>query len=172
MEILQNKVAASGLVTLDLAPYAQPEVVPFDITPFLFRGLILKEKDFRQSLKELDYTPFAGSEIALFCSVDAIIPVWAYALATVYLQAVAAGVHWGTEAQVREDLIRDAVRKNIDPDHYAGARVVLKGCGDVEVPPVAYVTAAALLQPVVQSLMFGEPCSTVPLYKKKGVRES
>ena len=170
MEILENKVAASGLITLDLAPYSQPEVVPFDVEPYLFRGLILKEKDFRQSLKELDYAPFAGKEIALFCSADAIVPVWAYALTTVHLMEVAAGVHWGPVAQVQESLIRDAVRTALDPALYAGARVVLKGCGDVAVPPVAYVTAAAILRPVVQSLMFGEPCSTVPLYKKKLVR--
>lgn len=170
MEILENKVAASGLITLDLAPFSQPAVVPFDIEPYLFRGMILKEKDFRQSLKELDYGIFADKEIALFCSADAIVPVWAYALTTVHLMEVAAGVYWGTEAQVQENLIREAVRSAIDPAQYAGARVVLKGCGDVAVPPVAYVTAAAVLQPVVQSLMFGEPCSTVPLYKKKAVR--
>ena len=144
MEIIENKVAASGLITLDLAPYSQPAVVPFDIEPYLFRGLILKEKDFRQSLKELDYNPFAGKEIALFCSADAIVPVWAYALTTVHLMSGgAAGVHWGTEAQVSEDLIREAVRNGIDPTLYEGARVVLKGCGDIPVPPVAYVTGAA-----------------------------
>jgi hypothetical protein len=170
MEILENKVAASGLITLDLAPFSEPAVVPFDIEPYLFRGLILKEKDFRQSLKELDYTPFMDKEIALFCSADAIVPVWAYALTTVHLMEVAAGVHWGTAAQVAENLIREGVRSAIDPAQYAGTRVVLKGCGDVTVPPVAYVTAAAILRPVVQSLMFGEPCSTVPLYKKKAVR--
>ncbi len=171
METLENKVAASGLITLDLAPYSVPKVLPFDIEPYLFRGLILKEKDFRQSLKELDYTPFAGKNIALFCSADAIVPVWAYALTTVHLMDGATSVNWGTVAQVQEDLIRDAIRNAIDPAHYEGAKIVLKGCGDVEVPPVAYVTAAAILRPVVQSLMFGEPCSTVPLYKKKMVRQ-
>lgn len=162
-----NKVAASGILTLDLAPYCETDVVAFDLQPYLFRGLILKEKDFREALKTLDLSSFSGKEVAVFCSADAIIPVWAYALLTVVLRPVARSVHFGTVEAVREKIIEKAIREAVIPEHYAGARLVLKGCGDVAIPAAAYVAATALLQPVVQSLMYGEPCSTVPLYKKK-----
>ncbi len=169
MEMFVNKVAASGIQTLDLAPYCEPDLVGFDLQPHLFRGLILKEKDFRDALKNLDLQPFTGKQVAVYCSVDAIIPVWAYALVTVVLRSVAAGVHFGTEAAVRDAIIVTTIRREIDPAQYEGARLVLKGCGDIDVPPAAYIAATDLLQPVVQSLMFGEPCSTVPLYKKKAL---
>ncbi len=167
METLVNKVAASGIQTLDLAPYCTADVVAFDLQPFLFRGLILKEKDFREALKALDSTAFEGKDVALFCSTDAIIPIWAYALAVTTLRPVAKSLHFGQPGAVRDAVIVEAIREGISPQTYAGARLVLKGCGDVDIPPAAYVAAAALLQPVVQSLMYGEPCSTVPLYKKK-----
>lgn len=169
METFVNKVAASGILTLDLAPYCETDVVAFDLQPHLFRGLILKEKDFREALKTLDTAPFSGKDVAVFCSVDAIIPVWAYALVTITLAPVARSVHFGTVESVGEKIIETAIREAVVPEHYAGARLVLKGCGDVAIPPAAYVAATALLQPVVQSLMYGEPCSTVPLYKKKSV---
>lgn len=169
METLVNKVAASGILTLDLAPYCAVDVVTFDLQPFLFRGLILKEKDFREALKNLELSTYEGKDVALFCSVDAIIPVWAYALATTTLRPVAKTVHFGQPDAVRDAVIVEAIREGISPETYAGARLVLKGCGDVDIPPAAYVAAAALLQPVVQSLMYGEPCSTVPLYKKKEI---
>lgn len=167
METIVNKVAASGILTLDLAPYCETDVVAFDLEPHLFRGLILKEKDFREALKTLDPAQFSGKNIAVFCSVDAIIPAWAYALVAVVLRPVARSVHYGTPDVVREKLIEAAIRENVNPESYAGTRLVLKGCGDVAVPIAAYVAATDLLQPVVQSLMYGEPCSTVPLYKKK-----
>ena len=167
METLVNKVAASGILTLDLSPYCDTDIVAFDLQPHLFRGLILKEKDFREALKALDLMPFSGKDVAVFCSVDAIIPVWAYALATVVLRPVARSVYFGAPEIVREKVIEDTIRREISPEIYAGARLVLKGCGDVAIPAAAYVAATDLLQPVVQSLMYGEPCSTVPLYKKK-----
>ncbi|RYD53392.1 MAG: DUF2480 family protein [Sphingobacteriales bacterium] len=167
MEMFVNKVAASGIQTLDLAPYCEPEIIGFDLQPHLFRGLILKEKDFREALKTIDLQPFTGKQVAVYCSVDAIVPVWAYALVAVVLHPVAAGVHFGVEAAIRDAVIAATIRREIDPTQYEGARLVLKGCGDVNIPPAAYIAATDLLQPVVQSLMFGEPCSTVPLYKKK-----
>ena len=172
METFVNKVAASGILTLDLAPYCETDVVAFDLQPHLFRGLILKEKDFRESLKNLDCSIFDNKDVAVFCSVDAIIPVWAYALITVVLRPVARSVFFGTPEVVKEKKIEAAIREQIKPETYAGARLVLKGCGEVEIPAAAYVAATALLQPVVQSLMYGEPCSTVPLYKKKPVAKS
>ena len=169
MEI-KNKVAESGIITINLENFLpREEALVFDIKNFLFMEMILKEKDFREALKTADYSAFADKDVAVFCSTDAIIPVWAYALTTVYLRPVARSVSYGTEEAVRNAMIAANIRGQIDPETYAGARVVLKGCGDVAVPPVAYITAAGLLQPVVQSLMFGEPCSTVPLYKKKAV---
>lgn len=166
---LVNKVAESGIVTLDLAQHLLPDdaVVPFDLQPYLFRGLILREKDYREALKTADFSPYAGKIAAVFCSADAIIPVWAYALAAVHLRPVAADVSFGTPEAVRSAALAAHLKETLRPDEYAGKRVVLKGCGDVEIPAQAYVTATSLLHPVVQSLMYGEPCSTVPLYKAK-----
>lgn len=164
----RNKVAESGIITLDLAPFvpAPDSIVAFDLKPFLFRELILREKDYRQSLKEFDYTPFTGKHVALHCSADAIIPVWAYMLATAHLQPVAAGVHFGDMDFARQAVLLENMAAGIQPEDFVDARVVLKGCGDVSIPETAYVAASRRLLPVVKSLMYGEPCSTVPVYKQ------
>ena len=167
METIINKVAESGILTLDLAPYvAAGEVAAFDLKPFLFREMILKEKDYRAALQTHDWQQYAGKHTALFCSADAIVPVWAYMLAATYLQPVSASVVFGTVAEVANMLTAERINK-IDVSEYAGMRVVLKGCGDTAIPEAAYVAATQLLLPVVKSLMYGEPCSTVPIYKKR-----
>ncbi|MBA3827963.1 MAG: DUF2480 family protein [Taibaiella sp.] len=168
METIVNKVAESGIVTLDLSTYILPDtaIALFDLKPFLFREMILKEKDYRASLQSHDWEQYRNKHIALFCSVDAIIPVWAYMLAASYLQPVASTVYFGTA----EEMQKDAVTRNIaaiDTSEYADKRVVIKGCGDIKIPDAAYVAVTAHLRPVAKSIMYGEPCSTVPIYKKR-----
>lgn len=166
-EPIRNKVAESGIVTLDLAPFVPPaeSLAEFDLKPFLFMEMILREKDYRAALQAHDWSSYAGKHIGIVCSVDAIIPVWAYMLASSYLQPVAASVHFAPREELSR-LVVTAALARLSPDEYAGKRVVLKGCGDVAIPEAAYVAASALLRPVVKSLMYGEPCSTVPIYKQ------
>lgn len=167
METIINKVAESGIITLDLAPYLPSgEVVAFDLKPFLFREMILREKDYRAALQALDWQQYEGKHVAVFCSTDAIIPVWAYMLAASYLQPIAATVFHGTQEELTKHLLNRNI-ESIPLDEYADKRVVIKGCGDTPIPDAAYLAVTAHLRPVVKSLMYGEPCSTVPVYKKK-----
>lgn len=168
METLVNKVAESGIVTLDLAAYlpAEESLATFDLKPFLFREMILREKDYRTALQEHDWTQYEGKHVAAHCSVDAIVPVWAYMLAASYLQPVAVSVFFGEKKALRDYLIAESIA-DIAAEDYRDKRVVLKGCGDVPVPEQAYLRATAHLRPTVKSIMYGEPCSTVPIYKKK-----
>lgn len=166
-DVLVNKVAESGLITLNLEAYLpKGELVTFDLKDHLFMGLILKEKDFREALKATDWSLYEGKNVAITCTADAIIPLWAYMLVVTYLQPVAAGVLVGTEA----DLYRHIVLKNIaaiDTAPLADQRVVVKGCGDIQIDAYAYGEITRVLRPMVKSIMYGEPCSTVPIYKKK-----
>jgi hypothetical protein len=164
--IIRNKVAESGILTLDLSGYIpdRGRISPFDLQPFLFMGMILKEKDYRAALIAHDWEQYRDRDVALFCSIDAVIPVWAYMLAASYLEPVARSVAFGTPEVVWNGLLRERLRE-IDPAAYADKRVVLKGCGDIPVPEAAYVEATVRLRPVVKSIMYGEPCSTVPVYK-------
>ena len=162
-----NKVASSGLVTLDLEDYYhQGERVIYDLKDNLFMGMILKEKDFREFLKNHDWSIYEGKNVAVICSEDAIIPTWAYMLLALKLSPFANAVVYGNLEQLEDKLYFDAIAK-INPLDYADARVVVKGCSKVPVPTSAYVEITQKLMPYVKSLMFGEPCSTVPLYKKK-----
>ena len=166
-EAIINRVANSGLVTLDLEDYYHPgERVVYDLKDNLFMGMILKEKDFRAFLKTHDWSQYAGKNVAITCTEDAIIPTWAYMLLTLHLQPHAHTVVFGTLDDLAEKLYFDAIA-TIDPEAYRGVKVVVKGCSKVPVPTAAYVELTRRLAPVVQSLLFGEPCSTVPLYKKK-----
>lgn len=162
-----NKVASSGLVTLDLEDYyPQGERVIYDLKDNLFMGMILKEKDFREFLKNHDWSIYEGKNVAVICSEDAIIPTWAYMLLALKLSPFANAVVYGNLEQLEDKLYYDAIAK-INPLDYADTRVVVKGCSKVPVPTSAYVEITQKLMPHVKSLMFGEPCSTVPLYKKK-----
>lgn len=161
-----NRVAGSGLVSLDLETYYHPgERVVYDLKDNLYMGLMLREKDFRAFLKEHDWTQYAGKNVAITCSEDAIVPTWAYMLLTLQLQPYANTVVYGSLTDLEEKLYFDAIAQ-LDPDDYRDARVVVKGCSKVPVPTAAYVELTRRLRPVVQSLLFGEPCSTVPLYKR------
>lgn len=161
-----NRVVNSGLVTLDLEEYYHPgERVLYDIKDNLYMGLMLREKEFRAFLKEHDWRQYTGKNVAITCTEDAIVPTWAYMLLTLNLQPYANTIVFGTLADLDEKLYFDAIAQ-IDPETYRDARVVIKGCSKVPVPTAAYVEITRLLRPVAQSLLFGEPCSTVPLYKR------
>ncbi len=163
---LVNRVANSRLVTIDLETfYPEGEVVSFDLKDHLFMGLILKEKDFREALKAHDWSQYAGKNLAVFCSADAIIPMWAYMLVASYAAAHARDVFLGKPEQFAEVAFLKKIAA-LDPETFAGQRVVIKGCSDKPVPASAYLEITRLLQPVAQSILFGEPCSTVPVYKK------
>lgn len=162
-----NRVANSGLVTLDLEDlYASGERVVYDLKDNLYQGLILKEKDFREFLKQHDWSSYSGKHVALICSEDAIVPTWAYMLLAIQLQPYAASVVFGGLEQLEQHLFQQAIQK-LDLEAYRNAKVVIKGCSKVPVPTYAYVEITRLLTPIAQSLLFGEPCSTVPLMKKK-----
>jgi len=164
--IIVNRVAKSGIVTLNLEDfYPTQEIVTFDIKDFLFMGLILKEKDFRASLKTHDWAQYADKHVAIICSADAIVPVWAYMLIGIKLQDVAVSYMFANTNTLLSHLYEQALSK-ISLSDYADKRVVIKGCGAKPVPASAYVRITNLLQPVVKTLMYGEPCSMVPLYKK------
>jgi hypothetical protein len=167
METIVNKVAESGIVTLDLAPWvpAEDALAVFDLKPFLFREMILREKDYRAALQEHDWQQYAGKHVAVSCTADAIIPLWAYMLAAQYLQPIAASVYFGTREALRAHLVTRAIQ-SIPQEEFRDKRVVIKGCGDTAIPEAAYVAITMHLKPVVRSLMYGEPCSTVPVYKK------
>lgn len=166
-DILVNKVANSGLVTIDLEGYLPREpIVIFDLKDYLFMGLILKEKDFREALKKVDWSLYQEKFVALTCSADAIIPVWAYMLVVTYLQPVAKDVQVGTAADMERMLFLKNIQA-IDPSGFRDQRIVVKGCGDHPIGDFAYAEVTRILRPVAQSIMYGEPCSTVPVYKRK-----
>ena len=170
MEIQENfvnKVAASGLITLNLEEYHHKgERVVYDIKDNLFHGLMLREKDFREFIKTHDWSAYQDKNVAVICSADAIVPTWAYMLLATKLRPYANEVVFGDLAALEAVLFTKALAK-IDLKAFANERVVVKGCGDVDVPVSAYVEITNLLSPVVKSIMYGEPCSTVPVYKRK-----
>jgi hypothetical protein len=166
-EAIINKVSESALVTLDLETlYPTEEPVVFDLKNYLFMGLILKEKDFREALKNLDITPYTGKTVAVTCSTDAIIPMWAYMLVAGILQPVAANIYFGGAEEVKKQILLQNIAR-LNANDYAEKRVVIKGCGELPVGEAAYLEATKLLRPVAKSIMYGEPCSTVPIFKKK-----
>jgi hypothetical protein len=167
MEI-ENKVAKSGIITIDLeAFHVGGEKKSIDIKDYLYMGLILREKDFREFIKTHDWEQYRNCIVSVFNSSDAIVPLWAYMLVASSLNGVAGYIGYGTPQEVEEKFIIDHMLASINPLDYVDSRVVVKGCGKMSLSPSAYLTITNLLQPHVKSLMFGEPCSTVPVYKKK-----
>lgn len=162
-----NKVAASGLETINLEDYfPQGENLVFDMKDHLFMGMILKEKDFRASLQGLDWEQYRDKNVAVHCSADAIIPAWAYMLVMTYLEPIAKFVVVGNEETLQTVLFMKSLEALPVAD-FTDKRVVIKGCGDLPIGANAYAEITRLLRPVVKSIMYGEPCSTVPVYKKK-----
>lgn len=167
-ENIVNKVAQSGLLTIDLAKYSpnQEDIIIYDIKDNLFHGLILREKDFRDFVKEHDWTQYQAKHIGITCSTDAIVPTWAYMILANKLTPFAASITFGS----KEDIIREQFTlaiNSIDYTAYQDQRVVVKGCGDIFIPESAFVTFTSKLTRVAKSIMYGEPCSTVPVFKRK-----
>lgn len=161
-----NRVAQSGLLTIDLEQfYPKNEPTTFDLKDFLFMGLILKEKEFRQALKEKDWSQYTNKNVAIVCTADAIVPYWAYMVVCGYLTGIAHYCFFGTEREMQTNLFLNALQ-TLDLEPYRNARVVVKGCSNKPVPPAVYVEITRLLKPLVKSLMYGEPCSTVPVFKQ------
>jgi len=161
-----NKVAESGLITLDLETYyPRGETAVFDMKDHLFMGMILKEKDFREALKKLDWELYRNKYIALTCSADAIIPVWAWMLVAAYLQPVAKEIVMGDEKELHKTLFLKNLSA-INVNEFEDKKVVIKGCGETPIADYVYMEITKLLRPVVKSIMYGEPCSTVPVFKK------
>jgi len=162
---ITNKVASSGIVTIDLEEfYIKGERILFDIKPYLFQELILREKDFREFIKTNDWSIYKDKLVALTCTADAIVPTWAYMLLTLALETFAQKIVFGNLHELETILFAEKLAL-LNPLDYKDARVVIKGCGDIDIPKNAYVQLTSLLKPVVKSIMYGEPCSTVPLYK-------
>src|SRR5664279_830243 len=167
-EEIVNKISQSELQTLDLEQfYPEEKIRIFDLKPFLFMELILKEKDFRAALLATDWTVYTNEIVGVFCSADAVIPVWAYMLVTSYLQPYAREIVLGDETTVIRQLITERIHQ-VKPENYRDKRVVIKGCGDKQIGDFAFLEITKLLRPVVKSIFYGEPCSTVPVYKAPG----
>ena len=166
---LVNRVASSGLITINLEEFfPKEELVTFDLKDYLFMELILKEKDFRAALKEHDWEQYQGKNLAIFCSADAIIPVWAYMLVAASATPFASSIFQGDETTFYKVAFQKALT-DFDAAQYEGKRLIIKGCSNKPVPPSAYVELTIKLQPVAQSIMYGEPCSTVPVFKRPRV---
>ena len=166
-ESIVNKVANSAILSIDLEDfYPREELVLFDLKPLLFMELILKEKEFRTALQQVDWSNYTGKLVAVTCSADAIIPMWAYMLVASYLQPYAKDIFFGNEQEALKEAFLHNIRK-IDMHPFIDQRVVVKGCGDLAVGEYAYLEISKRLRPIVKSIMYGEPCSTVPIFKSK-----
>ena len=162
-----NRVQNSSLITLDLEAFYTPgERIFYDIKPLLFKELILKEKDFRAALKSTNWSTFKDKHVAIGCSIDAIIPMWAYMLVSINLQSHAKTVFFGSMEDLEKHLFRKSL-SNIDWKKYFKKKVVIKGCSKIEVPTEIYVEVTTQLKAVASSIMYGEACSTVPLFKSE-----
>lgn len=167
MSEIINRVSESGIQQINLEDFIpQEECVLFDIKPWLFEELILKEKDFREHIKNHDWIFYQNKNVAITCTVDAIIPTWAYMLIASALQPFARKILFGNVQQLEEQLVLENIHL-LDATKFQNQRVVFKGCADREIPISAFVALTTKLKPVVKSIMYGEPCSTVPVYKAK-----
>jgi len=161
-----NKVANSNLKVFNLEDIYDPhERVIFDIKDQLYMGMILREKDFREFVKNHDFTQYKDKNVAILCSADAIIPTWAYMLLASKLEGVAHYFVFGNLEDLEKSLYQKALSE-VNWEEYRDEKVVIKGCSKVNVPVYAYIEATRKLKPVAEKIMYGEPCSTVPIYKK------
>lgn len=166
MDVIQNKVADSGIQVVDLERFFPEEPISqIDLADFMDGGFLLREKDFRGRLKEVDWTAYEGHHVGVFCSTDAIVPTWAYMLVASYLDGVAASITSSTAAGLGESMLLEGI-ENADWSEFEDRIVVLKGCGTGKVTPSAYIKATSALQQVARKLMYGEPCSSVPIWRR------
>ena len=161
-----NRVEKSGLINIDLSNFITKEVIELDICCFLTENNIVIEKDFRKSLSNYNWEKFSNKAVAVFCSADTILPKWAYMLIVSYLNTVHANAYFGDKKTATNQLAIDKIKK-LDIKNYNQKIVLVKGCSDVDLSTDLYVEITKLLLPVVKKLMFGEACSSVPIYKKK-----
>lgn len=165
--IIENKVANSGLITINLEDYFDKrEAVALDIKPWMFREMILREKEFREHIKNHDWEQYQDKNLAVYCTADAIVPTWAYMLVSIAAAPFAANVVYGNIETLHTVLMQRSLSQ-INPQEFADKRIIIKGCGAYPVPVSAYVAITNLLLPFAKSIMYGEACSNVPLYKKK-----
>lgn len=168
-EVFVNKVANSGIETINLEDYFPVgERVAIDVKELLFMGLVLKEKDFREWIKTNNWEQYLLKFVAIYCSSDAIVPTWAYMLISTKLSGIAKKVVFG-DLNALETALWESSLDHLKIEDYKDKKVVIKGCGDLPVSAAAYTNISSKLVPVVQSLMYGEPCSTVPVFKRKTV---
>lgn len=166
-DVIINKVANSGLVTIDLEDFLPKEKIEaFDLKEHLFKGLILKEKDFREALKNFDWEIYRNRYVAITCTADAIIPLWAYMLVTAYVQPIAKDVYAGTVEEMKKYVCLKNM-STIKFEEFAGQRIIVKGCGDQQVDSTIYAEITKQLRPLAKSIMYGEACSNVPIFKAR-----
>lgn len=168
-EEIVNKVANSGLITIDLEDfYHGGERILIDIKDQLFQGLVLRENDFREYINVTDWSIYKNKNVAIICSADAIVQTWAYMLMTSAIQPYANKVVFGSLESLEQSLYQDII-ENISIEQYTNQRIVIKGCSKKPVPTFAYTALTEKLRPIARSIMYGEPCSTVPIFKKPRV---
>lgn len=166
MSEIVNRVQESGLIPMDLADFKPTvEIIEIDIANQLWQGLILKEKDFRLWIKENDWKSFEDKAVFIHCSADAIVPTWAYMLVASQLVGLSPCFIIGSKIELEKELIKAEIAK-IDLAEFTDGRIIIKGCSDISAPEFAMSELLKHLQPVAKSIMYGEPCSTVPIYKQ------
>ena len=164
---IKNRVADSGIVNVDLSDYAPKEnILELDLKQFLFDGLLLKEKEFRVALKEFDFNKYDGKVVAVFCGANVIVPMWAYMLITTYLNNANAKIYFGNKNKVTQAIIKENI-DSINVDDYKEKRVIVNGCSNIKLSEGLFIAITKKLQKNVKSLMFGEACSAVPIFKNK-----
>lgn len=162
-----NKVEQSGLKNLELDSFLKEhQWVLFDVKNQLYEELVLKEKDFRAFVREHDWKQYEGKVLGIYCSNDAIIPMWAYMLISSAAAPYTTQIIFGNEEKVKIELVNQSIL-GMNVEEYKDERVIVKGCSSINLPEQSYINITQMLQPHVKSLMFGEACSTVPIYKKK-----
>lgn len=170
MEEIRNKVAESGLISLDLADFKpkQGTIKDIDLAEYLWQGLALREKDFRDAVKQKDWSEYQDKNVYIHCSADAIVPTWAYMLIASQLEGIVSQYVVGSRADLEKNLIREAIENfNTDLPEYESKRYIIKGCADITSPEFAMTELMKKIQPTAKSIMYGEPCSTVPIFKRK-----
>ena len=168
MTEIVNRVQNSGLIAVDLADYLpkNDHFAGFDFEPYLWNGLVLKEKDFRDFVKSHDWSQYAGKHIYIYCSADAILPSWAYMLVSSQLIGIAAGITVGDVQLARQNAMAETIR-SLDMEQFRDGKLIIKGCSDIPNPEGMMALFLERVQPLCSSVMYGEPCSTVPIFKRR-----